>query len=218
MVIFIGFLLSAFSAGQRRANRRRSRLPDLRRRLRLAAIMIMPRDGVLLKIRLTWNGRTCHRPGRRTRVLAVRQQEECNAMDDPFNLQRFLDAQAPVHTTAHAELAAGRKRSHWMWFIFPQISGLGSSAVSRFYAIASRQEAEAYLRHPVLGPRLRACTQLVNAVQGRSAYDIFGDPDCMKFHSCMTLFAEVAEDDAVFREALAKYYGGAPDQATLARL
>jgi uncharacterized protein (DUF1810 family) len=139
-------------------------------------------------------------------------------MDDPFNLQRFLDAQAPVYATAHTELAAGRKRSHWMWFIFPQISGLGSSATSRFYAIASRQEAEAYLQHPLLGPRLLDCTRLVNAVQGRSAHDIFGDPDCMKFQSCMTLFAEVAEDDAVFRTALAKYYGGASDQATLARL
>ena len=139
-------------------------------------------------------------------------------MDDPFNLQRFLEAQAPVLVTAQAELQAGRKRSHWMWFIFPQISGLGSSAVSRYYAIASRQEAEAYLRHPVLGPRLRDCTRLVNAVQGRMAREIFGDPDHMKFQSCMTLFAAVAPDDGVFRAALAKYYGGVADQATLARL
>jgi uncharacterized protein (DUF1810 family) len=139
-------------------------------------------------------------------------------MDDPFDLQRFLDAQASTYAAARAELQAGRKRSHWMWFIFPQVRGLGSSAVSRHYAIASRQEAEAYLRHPVLGTRLRECTQLVNAVPGRSAYEIFGDPDCMKFQSCMTLFAAVAPDDTVFREALAKYYDGAPDQATLAKL
>jgi uncharacterized protein (DUF1810 family) len=139
-------------------------------------------------------------------------------MDDTFDLQRFLDAQASTYAAAHAELQAGRKRSHWMWYIFPQIRGLGSSPTSRHFAIASREEAAAYLAHPVLGARLRDCTQLVNAVQGRTAYQIFGDPDCMKFQSCMTLFAEVAPDEAIFREALAKYYDGAPDQATLAKL
>jgi uncharacterized protein (DUF1810 family) len=139
-------------------------------------------------------------------------------MGDRFDLQRFLDAQASVYETAQAELRAGQKRSHWIWFIFPQISGLGSSPTSRRYAIASRQEAAAYLAHPVLGARLKDCTRLVNAVQGRTAYQIFGNPDCMKFQSCMTLFAEIAPDEAVFREALTKYYDGAPDQATLARL
>jgi uncharacterized protein (DUF1810 family) len=139
-------------------------------------------------------------------------------MNDRFDLQRFLDAQAPVYETVQAELRAGQKRSHWMWFIFPQIRGLGSSPTSRHFAIASREEAAAYLAHPVLGTRLRDCTQLVNAVQGRTAYQIFGNPDCMKLQSCMTLFAAAAPDEAVFQEALTKYYDGAPDQATLARL
>jgi uncharacterized protein (DUF1810 family) len=139
-------------------------------------------------------------------------------MNDRFDLQRFLDAQAPVYETVQAELRVGQKRSHWMWFIFPQIRGLGSSPISRHFAIISREEAAAYLAHPVLGARLRDCTQLVNAVQGRTAYHIFGNPDCMKFQSCMTLFATVALDEAVFQEALTKYYNGAPDQATLARL
>src|SRR3954468_2011135 len=116
------------------------------------------------------------------------EQEVRDAMDDTFDLQRFLDAQASTYAAAHAELQAGRKRSHWMWYIFPQIRGLGSSPTSRHFAIASREEAAAYLAHPVLGARLRDCTQLVNAVQGRTAYQIFGDPDCMKFQSCMTLF------------------------------
>lgn len=178
----------------------------------------MPSAAALLKIRLAWGGRTFRQHGGPARVLAGQQQEAGDVMDDPFNLQRFLDAQAPVFATARAELAAGRKRSHWMWFIFPQIGGLGSSPTSRFYAIASRQEALAYLRHPVLGARLLDCTQLVNAAEGRSAFDIFGDPDCMKFQSCMTLFAAVAPDEPAFREALAKYYGGAADQATLDRL
>jgi uncharacterized protein (DUF1810 family) len=139
-------------------------------------------------------------------------------MDDRFDLQRFLDAQAPVYEDARSELQAGRKRTHWMWFIFPQISGLGTSATSRRFAIASRQEAVAFLNHPVLGARLRDCTRLVNAVEGRSAYEIFGTPDYMKFHSSMTLFARVADDDAVFQEALTKYFNGAPDQATLSKL
>jgi uncharacterized protein (DUF1810 family) len=139
-------------------------------------------------------------------------------MDDRFNLQRFLDAQAPVYERVEAELRVGEKRSHWMWFIFPQIRGLGGSATSRHFAIASQEEAAAYLAHPMLGARLRDCTRLVNAVPGRTAYQIFGNPDCMKFQSCMTLFAAVAPEEAVFQEALAKYYDGEPDQATLARL
>ncbi|HWO72273.1 MAG TPA: DUF1810 domain-containing protein [Dehalococcoidia bacterium] len=139
-------------------------------------------------------------------------------MQDPYHLQRFVDAQEPVYDQVLRELRAGRKTSHWMWFIFPQIAGLGHSSTSRYYAISGRKEAEAYLAHPVLGARLRECTALVNAVQGRSAHQIFGSPDDLKFRSCMTLFAECAEDGAVFREALEKYFGGEKDPLTLERL
>jgi uncharacterized protein (DUF1810 family) len=139
-------------------------------------------------------------------------------MDDPFDLQRFVAAQAPVYDQVSAELSAGRKRSHWMWFIFPQIRGLGSSAMAQRYAIASLSEAAAYLDHPVLGPRLRACTGLVNAVDGRSVHDIFGSPDDMKFHSSMTLFLRASAADAPFRTALDKYFAGKLDQATIDRL
>ena len=114
-----------------------------------------------------------------------------------------------------AELRAGRKRSHWMWFIFPQLRGLGHSPTAQYFAIRSRAEAEAYLRHPVLGARLRECTRLVNAVEGRGVGDIFGFPDDLKFRSSMTLFAEVAPDDAVFRQALDKYFEGEPDERTM---
>ncbi len=140
------------------------------------------------------------------------------AVPDPFNLQRFLDAQNPVMGRVQAELRAGRKASHWMWFVFPQIAGLGHSDTARFYAIGSREEAIAYLNHPILGARLIDCTRLVLAVTGRSAEPIFGTVDAAKFRSCMTLFAAVAADPAVFREALAEYYEGAPDKATLIRL
>ena len=138
-------------------------------------------------------------------------------MDDPHDLQRFVDAQAGVYDQALAELSAGAKRSHWMWFIFPQIAGLGFSAMARRYAIASRLEAQAYLNHAVLGPRLIACTRAVCRVEGRSAHQIFGSPDDLKFRSSMTLFAAVAED-GIFVEALRKYYGGQPDEATLQAL
>ena len=138
-------------------------------------------------------------------------------MDDPHDLQRFVDAQAGVYDQALAELSAGAKRSHWMWFIFPQIAGLGFSAMARRYAIASRLEARAYLNHAVLGPRLIACTRAVCRVEGRSAHQIFGSPDDLKFRSSMTLFAAVAED-GIFVEALRKYYGGQPDEATLQAL
>jgi uncharacterized protein (DUF1810 family) len=134
------------------------------------------------------------------------------------SLQRFLDAQAPVYEEVCAELRAGRKQSHWMWFIFPQLRGLGSSPMAQHYGIASLDEARAYLAHPVLGARLRACSALVAALQGRSAHQIFGSPDDMKFRSSMTLFAHAADDDAVFVECLAKYYGGVEDEASLARL
>ncbi|MTD93010.1 DUF1810 family protein [Hyphomicrobium sp. xq] len=138
--------------------------------------------------------------------------------DDAFNLQRFVDAQAPIYDRVLLELREGRKRTHWMWFVFPQIAGLGSSPMAQRYAIASHAEAVAYLAHPVLGSRLRGCTRLVAATEGQSVHDIFGSPDDMKFHSSMTLFAEAAPVDAAFRAALDKYFGGERDPATLARL
>ncbi len=137
-------------------------------------------------------------------------------MDDPHNLERFVAAQNPVYAAVLAELAAGRKRSHWMWFIFPQLEGLGRSAMARQYAIASIDEAIAYLAHPLLGARLRECSALLAGIDGRSANQILGDPDDMKFHSSMTLFAHAAPLEAVFRACLEKYFGGLPDTATLA--
>lgn len=134
---------------------------------------------------------------------------------DPYNLDRFVQAQSSVFDRVLQELRAGMKTSHWMWFIFPQIKGLGRSPISIEFAIASRQEASAYLHHPVLGPRLRECTQLVLQVQGRSVEQIFGSPDDLKFQSSMTLFAQVSPDDDVFVRALQQYFGGVPDQLTL---
>ena len=139
-------------------------------------------------------------------------------MGDPHDLQRFVDAQAPVYARVEAELGAGRKASHWMWFVFPQIAGLGRSATAERYAIRSLDEARAYLDHVLLGPRLDACTALVNAVRGRSALAIFGQPDDMKFRSCMTLFARAAPAREGFRAALSTYFDGEEDPATLARL
>jgi uncharacterized protein (DUF1810 family) len=137
---------------------------------------------------------------------------------DPFDLNRFVDAQAPVIDGVLNELRAGAKRSHWMWFVFPQIAGLGFSPMAQRYAIASLEEAKAYLAHPVLRPRLRACTEAVLSVQGRSAHTIFGSPDDLKFHSSMTLFARAAPGEVLFTAALAKYFGGQDDAATLAKL
>jgi uncharacterized protein (DUF1810 family) len=137
---------------------------------------------------------------------------------DPHNLQRFLDAQARVIDQVLAELRDGRKRSHWMWFIFPQIAGLGSSPTAQHYAISRRAEAVAYLDHPTLGPRLRQCTDLVNQVAGSTIDDIFGYPDDLKFRSSVTLFSSVAPGEAVFRTALDRYFAGQPDSATLALL
>jgi uncharacterized protein (DUF1810 family) len=133
-------------------------------------------------------------------------------MDD---LQRFVDAQDQVYQQVVAELRAGRKRSHWMWFVFPQAVGLGFSAMAMRYAIGSLTEAKAYLRHPIMGPRLHECTRLVMAFDGRSIRDILGSPDDMKFRSCMTLFAQATDDKGLFSAALTKYFGGAPDQRTL---
>ena len=135
--------------------------------------------------------------------------------DDPFDLKRFVKAQEPVYEQVYAELREGRKRSHWMWFVFPQVRGLGHSPTAQQFAIRSRAEAEAYLRHPVLGTRLRECTALVNAVEGRGISDIFGYPDDLKFRSSKTLFAEVEPEEQVFRQALDKYFGGEPDQQTV---
>jgi uncharacterized protein (DUF1810 family) len=137
---------------------------------------------------------------------------------DPHNLQRFVDAQAPVFEQVLAELRAGRKRTHWMWFIFPQIAGLGSSPMAQRYAISGRSEAEAYLQHSILGPRLTQCTRLVNDVLNRTIDEIFGYPDDLKFRSSITLFSAVAPGEAVFRAALDKYFAGQPDSATLALL
>lgn len=136
-------------------------------------------------------------------------------MDDPYNLQRFIDAQAGVYEQACSELRQGRKTSHWMWFIFPQLKGLGSSHTSREFAISSRMEADAYLRHPILGPRLRECTGLVNLVEGRPIGQIFGYPDNLKFRSCMTLFARATAENEIFMMALNKFFGGEFDPATL---
>jgi uncharacterized protein (DUF1810 family) len=139
-------------------------------------------------------------------------------MSDPFKLERFVEAQNPIFEQVLAELRRGRKESHWIWFVFPQLAGLGQSWMSRHYGISSRAEAEAYLAHPLLGPRLIECTRLVNLVEGRSIKGIFGDIDAVKFRSSMTLFAQVAGDGSVFAEALQKYYAGQADQLTLDRL
>lgn len=137
---------------------------------------------------------------------------------DPFDLNRFVDAQEPVYGDVIAELRAGRKRSHWMWFVFPQLRGLGGSAMAARFGIASLEEAGAYLRHELLGPRLHECARLVSAVQGRSIGQIFGSPDDLKLCSSMTLFARAAEDNADFVAVLDKYYDGRQDRLTLERL
>jgi uncharacterized protein (DUF1810 family) len=137
---------------------------------------------------------------------------------DQYNLERFVSAQHSIYAEVLSELRAGMKTSHWMWFIFPQIRGLGRSPVSVEYAISSREEAAAYLQHPVVGPRLKECTQLVLDVENRSAEEIFGSPDDMKFRSSMTLFAQVSTDDDIYARALQQYFAGVPDQLTLDRL
>ena len=132
-----------------------------------------------------------------------------------YNLQRFVDAQEPVYADVCRELRAGQKQSHWIWFIFPQIVGLGRSSTAQRFAIESVDEAATYLAHPILGPRLRECTRLTLEIEGRTAEEIFGSPDWMKFRSSMTLFAESAADDALFVAALETYFEGEPDEATL---
>ena len=135
--------------------------------------------------------------------------------DDPFDLARFVTAQDPVMDRVTAELSAGRKQSHWMWFVFPQLAGLGFSAMAARYAIRSLDEARAYVAHPVLGARLVACTKLVLDVSARDARAIFGSPDDAKFRSSMTLFAEAKPRDVMFQAALDKYFDGDADKRTL---
>jgi uncharacterized protein (DUF1810 family) len=136
-------------------------------------------------------------------------------MTDPHDLARFVDAQAGVHDAALAEIRAGRKRTHWMWFVFPQVAGLGVSPTAQHYAIRSLDEARAYLAHPVLGPRLVECAEALLAVQGRTAHAIFGRPDDLKLRSSMTLFAHVTGVDSVFARVLERYFDGQPDARTL---
>ena len=142
-------------------------------------------------------------------------------MRDQYGLERFVRAQDGVYDQVCAELRSGRKRTHWMWFIFPQIKGLGSSEMAVRFAISSIEEAKAYLENPVLGERLRECARIVVGLDGRTAEEIFGYPDDLKFHSSMTLFAkaaEISEEDLVFSQALDKYFGGREDAGTVQRL
>jgi uncharacterized protein (DUF1810 family) len=141
-----------------------------------------------------------------------------DGMNDPYYLQRFVDAQDLVFEEVCAELRAGQKQGHWMWFIFPQLRGLGNSRTAIKFAVSSRDEAEAYLKHLVLGPRLRECTRLVILVEGRSINQIFGYPDDLKFRSSMTLFASAASENQIFKDALQKYFAGELDRLTLERL
>jgi uncharacterized protein (DUF1810 family) len=136
---------------------------------------------------------------------------------DPFDLRRFVEAQDGAYPQALAELRAGSKQSHWIWYVFPQIAGLGSSAMSARFAIGSLEEAQAYLAHPLLGPRLAECVDAVNALEGRSARQVFG-PDDAKFRSCLTLFHRAAPQERRFVEALGKYFGGELDERTLEQL
>lgn len=139
-------------------------------------------------------------------------------MTDPFNLQRFVDAQAPVYADVLDELRAGRKTTHWMWFIFPQLKELGRSAIAKHYGITSLAEALAYLEHPLLGQRLLACTGLMLTARGKSALEILGSPDDLKFRSCMTLFMAARPDLPVWQAALDQYFGGQADAATVSLL
>ena len=136
-------------------------------------------------------------------------------MSDPYHLCRFIDAQESEYRSALAEIEAGRKESHWMWYVFPQYDGLGFSPTSKHYAIKSPEEAEAYLGHPVLGPRLGECVEALLAVTGRSADEIFGSPDDMKLKSCMTLFAHISPEGSAFEQVLDKYFDGHRDLTTL---
>jgi uncharacterized protein (DUF1810 family) len=135
--------------------------------------------------------------------------------DDRYDLARFVRAQERDYGQALSEIRSGRKRSHWMWYVFPQFDGLGFSSTSRRYAIRSAAEAEAYLRHPVLGPRLVEIAEATAGIEGRSAFEVFGSPDDMKLRSCATLFAKVSPPGSVFERLLARYFGSEPDAETL---
>jgi uncharacterized protein (DUF1810 family) len=136
-------------------------------------------------------------------------------MSDPFHLERFVSEQSAVYSQVLAELRGGRKRSHWIWFIFPQMKGLGRSEMAQYFGVGSLDEARAYLAHPVLGPHLIECTQLVNAIEGSTIDEIFGFPDNLKFRSSMTLFAEAANDNSPFVRPLDKFFAGERDTVTL---
>lgn len=135
--------------------------------------------------------------------------------DDPHNLDRFVRAQEDDYEQALAEIKSGRKKSHWMWYIFPQLDGLAFSSTSRLYSIKNLEEAQAYVAHPILGPRLAACTQAVLEIEGRSAQEIFGFTDALKLRSCATLFAQVTARDSVFQQLLDKYFDGLADTKTI---
>jgi uncharacterized protein (DUF1810 family) len=139
-------------------------------------------------------------------------------VSDPFDLQRFVDAQSGTYYQALAELRAGAKRSHWMWFVFPQVAGLGRSPMAQRYAISGLDEARAYLAHPVLGPRLLECARALTGLAGRSAEQVFGPIDAVKLRSSMTLFAAADPDEPVFGEVLDRYFAGERDESTTARL
>lgn len=152
----------------------------------------------------------------RRRRNDIRANEiQMTATPNPHDLDRFVQAQRGVYERALEELRRGRKRSHWMWFIFPQFAGLGRSSTAALYAIQSRAEAQAYLAHPLLGPRLIACMEALLAIEGLTASQILGYPDDLKLRSCATLFAQVTGSDAVFAQVLNRYYGGQADDATL---
>ena len=150
--------------------------------------------------------------------MPFRSSHQRSSPADTFNLRRFVAAQAPVYDAVVDELRAGAKRSHWIWFIFPQLAGLGRSPTAARFAISSLAEAQAYLDHHILGARLRECTHLVNSIEGRSVDDIFGWPDNLKVRSSMTLFAHATPDNAEFMGLLEKFYGGEQDPATVALL
>jgi uncharacterized protein (DUF1810 family) len=139
-------------------------------------------------------------------------------VSDPYDLERFIDAQDGVYEQALSELRRGRKTGHWMWFVFPQIEGLGHSPMAQQYAISGLDEARAYLAHPALGPRLVECARVVASTTGRSAHEIFGSPDDLKLRSSMTLFARAASDTPEFQQVLDRYFDGKPDERTLERL
>lgn len=140
---------------------------------------------------------------------------DSHSTDDPYDLNRFVRAQEGAYAQALAEIKAGRKRSHWMWYVFPQLDGLAFSPTSKYYAIKGPEEARAYLQHPVLGSRLLECAEAALGVEGRTVSEIFGSPDDLKLRSCATLFAHVSPPGSVFERLLSKYYQGEPDGKTL---